>query len=376
MLKGYNEAVVVDNGSKTIKAGLSGGSNPSSIFPTLVGGSMKLSPENFLHSEEFYVGKEAEFKSFLIPPKCPIDRGHVVNWDDMEKIWAHTFNNELRLDPEDYPILLTEAPLSPKSGRERMTQIMFETFNVPAMYVNTQAVLSLYSTGKTTGCVLESGYVNSYAVPVFDGFAIPYAIIQLEMGGRDLTENMTNLLQERGYIYTNTKNDRKIVQLIKEKLIYVPVDYEVEISRFYSDNNSIRSCALPDGTTVEVGDESIRCPEILFKPPFHGKTSKGISDCTYEAIAKCDPDIWKTLMDNVVMAGGNAMIPSIGKRMKKELAELVPRMKSSVLIPSDVKYSAWIGGSVLANLSTFQDMWVSKEEYDEYGPSIASQKCP
>ena len=359
------------------KAGFSGDEAPRAVFPSIVGRPKVPMYMVGMENKDCFVGEEAESKRGILNLKYPIEHGIVTNWDDMEKIWHHTFYNELRVAPEEHPVLLTEAPLNPKANRERMTQIMFETFNVPAMYIQIQAVLALYAAGRTTGCVLDSGDGVSHTVPIFEGYTLPHAVMRMDLAGRDLTETMQTMLTERGLTLTSS-SEKEIARDIKEKLCYVALDFDKELKDSQKSSKLEKDYEMPDGHVIQVNSERFRVPEVLFNPGLIGRelSCNGIHDAVYKTISKCDVDLRRDLFDSIVLSGGTTFFPGLDTRMQKELTALAANgVRVRIIASPERKYMVWIGGGQLAQLSSFQDMWITKEEYEESGAEIVHRKC-
>ncbi|KAF5302067.1 hypothetical protein FQR65_LT08617 [Abscondita terminalis] len=344
---------------------------PSVVIPSIV--SYKRNTES--EGNHHHVGDDVESDRNTFTIKYPIRHGIIVNWDAMEKTWNHIFHKKLQVDPKNQPVILTEPPINSKANREKTTQVMFETFDVPAMYLANQGVLSLYASGRTTGVVLDIGDGVTHTTSIYEGFAIPHAIPRFNLAGFELTHYLMDILTERGYFLTQPA-EADVIREVKDQLTYVAMDFEKEMAAAAASNSLEKSYQLPDGQVITIGNERFRCPEILFRPSLLGMEQWGIHETTYNCIMKCDVDIRKDLYANIVLSGGTTMCPGFSERIKKEIVALAPStIDVKIIAPSDRQYSVWIGGSVLASSRTIKDMWISKKDYDEIGPSIVHTKC-
>merc|ERR1712225_169582 len=382
-------AVVVDNGSGMMKAGCSGEDAPKVTFSSVVG-YPKQKTALVGTDKDYYIGEEAQQKRGILLLKYPLEHGIVQNWEDMEKVWRHTFDNELRMvvgdeseaDEDCAGVLLTEAPMNPKDNRERMTQIMFETFNVRRFYVAIQAVLSLYASGRTTGVVVDCGDGVSHTVPIYEGYSMPHAIQRINLAGRDVTDYFSRIIQESGISLTTT-SERETAKRMKEELCYVSMDFNDEVCNFTGKEKLFE---MPDGRVVTVGNQVIRAPELLFQPMIGGKEMRGMHELAKKTVDECDMDVRKDLYNSVVMSGGTTMYQNMPERLEAELRNITPAATQvKVIAPPERMISVWIGGSILASLSTFDRMWIDHESnpeaqppivgYEEVGPRIVHQMC-
>lgn len=374
-----NQPVVIDNGTGVMKAGFAGEESVKCTFPSYVGRTKHLrvmagALDGAADSDTF-VGLKAEEHRGILTLKYPMAHGVVEHWDDMETIWRHVYS-EMKVKSEEHPVLLTEAPLNPRRNREKAAEIFFETFGAPALFVSAQAILALYASGRTTGVVLDSGDGVTHAVPVYEGFALPHAVMRSDVAGRDVTEHLALQLRKNGHIF-HTSAEREVVRQIKEKECYLALNPAKE-ENVEHDKGSPHAhlYRLPDGNTISLGNERFRAPEILFQPSQVGLEYPGIHELLAYSISRADLDLRQTLFSQIVLSGGSTMFEKFGERLLNDLKKLAPKdIKIRISAPPERKMSTWIGGSILASLATFKKMWISKEEFDEEGFAVLHKKA-
>jgi len=361
----YNQTVVIDTGSSAIKAGLAGGQEPSRIFPTYVGRPKHAKVMANAAEGEFHVGTKATELRGILQLRATASHGIVQNWQDMEKIWGALYK-EMDVVQDQHPVLLTEAALNPRPNRAKAAEVFFESFNVPALYVQTASILSLYASGRTSGCVLDSGDGVSCVVPIYHGFAVQHAVQRLDVAGRDVTEYLQILLRKLGYNF-HTAAEFEIVRDIKEKCCFVAADVQAA----EADESPATDYTLPDGQSVKLGLERFRAPELLFNPSIIGAECASLPQALAAAINKCDLHVRKELYSDIILSGGSTMTKGFGERLLAETRVLAPKeIVIKIWAPAKRTLSAWVGGSILASLQSFkQKMLISRKEYAETGHS-------
>lgn len=359
-------AIVIDNGSGFIKIGFAGQDSPRSRYPTMVGFPNSTQLMIGGQNKEYFVGYEAQAKKVLLNLRKPIQNGMISQWDDLEKIWSHGFTNELHVLPEEHPILMTEKPFTQRSHREKMLQIVFDTFNAPLFYSNIQAVFALFSLGKTTGVVWDAGEGVSHTCSVYEGINLPYATIQSTISGSSLTEYLRKRLPTESQVDFESATD------IKEKHFQVSLDFKATLE----DRCEEISYTLPDNSICKVGLERFTTPEILLNPSLAEENCDSVQQGIFNSIDKCVVDIRTDLYKSIVITGGTTMIKGLPERISKEVGALAqPSMKFELVSTPGRRNSVWLGGSVLASLEDFPQLCIEKNEYKEVGTSIVHRKC-
>lgn len=370
------DVIIIDIGTGTIKAGWAGEDAPRCVIPTLMmkhtqttvdrtGGEPTVEVTTLFGHDALQV-LHAGTSETTEKPQFPIERGEIKDLDVLQQIIEYMFKVELQVEPNTFPVLLTVDPLCSREAKEQIASMMFNTFRVPSMTLCNQAVLSLFSTGRTTGIILEAGEGVIYAVPVYEGFALKHAVLRLPLAGRDLTRYLMQILAERDINFTEDQVD--IVSAMKEKLCAVKTDDETKDTIKPAD----LTYELPDGQIVTLDNKCrFQTSELLFDPSIFVEIKErdqnraiGVHRLIYDSIMMCDPFLQKDLLSNIVLSGGTSMLPGFGDRIRKEINELVKgHYLTHIVTDSQRKNGAWIGGSMYASLETFGQLKITAQEY-------------
>lgn len=353
---------------------------------------------------DFYIGDEAQTHNSSHQISYPIKHGLVDNWDNMEKIWQRTIFKYLKCDPEEHYFLLTEPPLNTPENRELTAEIMFETFNVPGLYIAVQAILALAASWTSrarsertlTGTVIDAGDGVTHVIPVADGYVIGSSIRHIPLAGRDVTNFITGILRDRGEPIP-PQDILLASKSIKERHCYTCPDLVKEFSKYDSDPQKYFRTyegfnpRTGKPWTCDVGYERFLGPEVFFSPEiFNPNYSEALPEVVDNSILACPLDTRRGLYKNIVLSGGSTMYKDFGRRLQRDISKLVngrlernwaanPKFKPTektkvevdVLSHSRQAYAVWFGGSMLSSTAEFYRVCHTKAQYEEEGPRIA-----
>lgn len=398
--EGGIEAIVLDFGSYSSRIGFAGEDSPRCIVPTDVGVDKGASPSYVV---EPYYKKGKETMEIHNPMN---ERGLIEDWDAIEAIFDHACADSLSIEASEHPVMLAEPNFNTRALRERFTELLFEKYDIPALFISKSAVLSCFANGRSSGLVIDLGATQSSVVPVQEGFVLQKNAIYSQVGGNCLDEYFYSLLnaelksirhpgvralwevQSNNKLPDSSKSFQyqsrlRVIQQVKEGICRAS-DTTFDLAQ----NISIPKVPyeLPDGSTIHIGPMRFEVPELLFQTksaqenslktiPNHFSIQKMVNDATNT----CEIDFRRDLYHNIILTGGSSCFENLPTRLERELAAVVPTMFKMRVVaphPPERKISSWLGGSILASLGSFHDMWISKSEYAEHGASLIQRKCP
>lgn len=418
-------AIVMDVGTCLTKAGYGGDDIPKAIFPSSVGycnssdNGMEVDghgpPKRSLHVGQAAVNFRKDHMQIATPFN---EEGLLSDWDIAEGLWDHAFKDRLRLNPAEYAVMMAEPSHNTKEIREKTVELMFEKFGVPALFLAKNAVLSAFATAKQTALVVDSGHAATTVAAVQDGYLLNRSVLRSPVGGLVLTRCTQAGVALKGANirprYAFKRTERNPGEFTVEDLSHphtspsfhsyhveqVAADIKESICRASDTafdeaanlNIPTVSYELPDGQEIHVGPDRFKVPELLFQPallntyPGIGMTNAAkaaaapLHSLVLDSISHCDVDVRKELYSGVTLTGGTSLISGLRDRLERELVAAGPQAaKIKVSMPINAlerRFSVWLGGSILSSLGSFQQMWMSKREYEEAGAALIHRKAP
>ena len=335
------------------------------IFPTCLSYEI---PEH--EKSPFYWNMSDYYKNINKYYSYPNQQGIITDSFDMKKFLLNIIDNRTRISPEDCKLFIIQSIFDSPDKNEEMAKLIFDDCNFKGLYIGNQAVFPLISKGCFTGFSLESGEGITHLVPVYDGFALKYSAGKFSLSGRALSEYMHLLLKDKYYRFSSP-SEINLARAIKEKECYVAENFEKE-------KNNVESSQfiLPDGSSLDIKEEKIYCPEALFAPKTMGKEEEGIVESCYNTIQKCDDDLKSEMFGNIVISGGNTNFKGFNNRFLLEMEKIVKDKFEIKIHDVNNKISAVLEGAEIFSKKPFMEsMWITKEEYQEYGKAILYRKC-
>jgi len=367
-------------------------------------------------NKQYFVGRAQLTRRDHMQITQPLEHGLVRDWDAVEAVWSYALRQHLRVDSREHPLMLSEPTFQPAADREKMLSLMFEKFDAPAMFLCKSSVLTAFSAGRSTACVLESGAGHTTVAPIHDGYVVSKGVRRSQMAGQKLDDVLEKILaqaerpvpltpayllqkqvdssgalhvQRMAYPHTHPSYHSlmvgELVRDLKESLCRLGESAFDSTQKFPS-----VAYELPDGQTLEVGNERFLVPEHLFNPrysglldcahDFDGFVFQGLQHMLLSSVESVDVDLRRDLYSNVVLSGGNTLFPGIPNRLTKEVGGVLSAAHKVKVVGgasiNDRRFGVWIGGSILASLGSFHQMWISKAEFEEQGAALLAAKCP
>ncbi|KAF9142951.1 Actin-like 6A [Mortierella sp. GBA39] len=383
------------------------------VAPQPVGAGLVPSKKKITKRGKYYVG-DGEISCWRpdMEIKSPMKDGLVEDWDALEQIWDHAFLKRLRCDPTEHPLIITESAWNTREIREKLTELAFEKYNFPAFFIAKDAVMTAFAAGRPHALVVDSGGDMTSVVPVYDGYVLRKGIMRQSLGGDVLSDQVLQqfkasdvevtpqyLIAKKSPVVVGQKpnvvlRDRPATPSFHKMMqMRVLHDFKESVcqvaeSTYNEQNISTRPqkpYELPDGYNFNFGTERFKVPEIMFNPKEFLKNPTpeqenfvGLPKLIFNSAQSCDIDFRPTLFGNVVLTGGNTLFPGFADRLHWELNSIPHSYKVKLHAPGNTverKCGSWLGGSIMASLGTFHQLWISRKEYDESGSNIVNKKC-
>lgn len=330
--------------------------------------------------------------------------GMIDNWDLFEKVLDYAYKRVIMSESELHPVLFSEASWNTRHNREKLTELMFEKYNVPAFFLVKNAVLAAFANGRATALVVDSGAKHTSVVPVHEGYVLTQAVVKSPLGGDYLSMQCRQHLEKLGIEltmgysisgkdalkerdqprYTKRTLPENLTSSWEQYMLRQQLqDYQAAVVQVLESPYDERIASqipavhyeFPTGYHQDFGSERFKLAENLFD-----HTMLGAGQLASTSVSNCDADVRLALYGSVVVTGGNTLLPGFPERLNRDLQHRAPsntRIKMIVANGTvERRFGAWIGGSILASIGTFQQMWISAQEYEEGGKSQVERKCP